>query len=173
TVATIHRCLGRLVFGEEEDELQHAVLRLLDRRQGTVATVEWGTAGQIAIWLDEADPQGDRYLGGVVVRSSHVADSLLGGDRPVAHGEDVAGARELARHLSIGCRERTGADYGLATSPLSDTRAKGDHSFAVAVATSEEVVVRSFPAAPHPSLRRVLRAKQGLNMLRLQLLAEA
>ena len=172
TVATIHGCLGRLVFGEEEDELQDAVLRLLDRRQGTVATVEWGTAGQIATWLDEADPQGDRYLGGFVVRSSHVADALLEGGRSGAHAADVAGAQELARHLAMSCRERTGADYALATSPLADAHAKDDPSFAVAVATSGEVVVRSFAAAPHPSLRRVLRAKQGLNVLRLQLLGE-
>ncbi|MEE9603802.1 MAG: CinA family nicotinamide mononucleotide deamidase-related protein, partial [Thermoguttaceae bacterium] len=51
TVATIRECLGTLVFGEEDDELEHAVARLLAERDATLAVAEWGTGGQIAHWL--------------------------------------------------------------------------------------------------------------------------
>ncbi len=33
TIATIHECLGNLVFGEGDDELEHAVVRLLTARK--------------------------------------------------------------------------------------------------------------------------------------------
>ena len=51
TVDTIRQCLGKLVFGEEDDELEHAVVRLLGQHQRTLATCEWGTAGLVADWL--------------------------------------------------------------------------------------------------------------------------
>ncbi len=53
TLDTIQQCLGPLVFGEEEEELQHAVLRLLARRGQSLGLVEWGSGGQIAHWLRE------------------------------------------------------------------------------------------------------------------------
>src|SRR4029079_11310024 len=45
TIDTIHQCLGNLIFGYEDDELEHAVLRLLRQHGKTLAVVEWGTAG--------------------------------------------------------------------------------------------------------------------------------
>jgi nicotinamide-nucleotide amidase len=54
TIATIYECLGNLIFGEEDDELQDAVIRLLAERRQTLALAEWGTGGLIADWLTEA-----------------------------------------------------------------------------------------------------------------------
>ncbi len=48
TVHTIHECLGNLVFGEEDDELEDAVVRLLAERGLTLSTAEIGTAGTLA-----------------------------------------------------------------------------------------------------------------------------
>ena len=46
TAATIRECLGSLVFGEEDDELEDAVVRLLEQTGRTLVTVEVGTAGR-------------------------------------------------------------------------------------------------------------------------------
>ena len=54
TAATIRECLGSLVFGEEDDELEDAVVRLLAERGRTLATVEWGTRGLLANVLGNA-----------------------------------------------------------------------------------------------------------------------
>ncbi len=51
TLATIREKLGALVFGEEDDELEDATIRLLAERGQTLATVELGTGGQLAEWL--------------------------------------------------------------------------------------------------------------------------
>src|SRR5262249_18227389 len=55
TIDTIHQCLGDLIFGYEEDELQHAVIRLLREQKQTLAVSEWATAGLISYWLAECD----------------------------------------------------------------------------------------------------------------------
>lgn len=43
TIATIHECLGDLVYGEEDDELHHAIARSMSQRAQTLSTVEWGS----------------------------------------------------------------------------------------------------------------------------------
>jgi nicotinamide-nucleotide amidase len=55
TIDTIHQCLGDLIFGYEEDEMQHAVIRLLRAQKQTLAVSEWATAGLISHWLAECD----------------------------------------------------------------------------------------------------------------------
>ena len=54
TVATIHKCLGTLVYGEGDDELQDAVVRLLGEKGKTLATAEVATAGLLAQLLGSA-----------------------------------------------------------------------------------------------------------------------
>lgn len=55
SIDTIHQCLGDLIFGYEDDELQHVVVRLLRERKQTLAVSEWATAGLISHWLAECD----------------------------------------------------------------------------------------------------------------------
>lgn len=167
TVATIDQCLGTLVFGEGDEQLEHAVFKLLDSRQATVAAVEWGTAGQVALWLAEAAGHWPRNRGGCVVPSLAAANALL--DRA---GIDLPRDAPLDQRLIGLCRagqHQFGADYILVTGPLP---ASGTDRFSAALATPDGITVRSFPAVPHPSLRRVLPAKQALNLLRLALLGE-
>ena len=54
TIAQIREMLGVLVFGEEDDELEHAVVRLLDGSEQTLAVAEWATDGLVSQWLAEA-----------------------------------------------------------------------------------------------------------------------
>ena len=61
TVAEIRKLLGVLVFGEEDDELEHAVVRLLNERGRTLAVAEWATDGLVSQWLAEA-AAGERLL---------------------------------------------------------------------------------------------------------------
>lgn len=170
TVATIHECLGSLVFGEGEDELEHAVVRLLKEQQKTLATAEWGSGGMIAHWLSEAGGDEHAFVGGVVVRS---AEALL----PLIHAaaEAKRGPQEeeqLIAAMARACRENFGADYGLAVGELPQVNPTASEPplLYFAVATPSETIVKSSPYAGHPDILKMRGGKQALNLLRLTLL---
>src|SRR5436190_11529946 len=102
TVATIHECLGTLVFGEGDDELEHAVARLLSSRKKTLATAEWGSGGMIADWLSATPLATECFLGGFVLRTDAACRKLLS-----ASGDDLAAVAQT-------CRLKFDADFGLA-----------------------------------------------------------
>ncbi len=114
TLATIREKLGSLVFGEEDEELEDAVVRLLTERGRTLATVELGTAGQLAEWLAHADVGRGAFLGGQVIHAQSMLQAFLGdaraGRRPWrAFARRYRGAgRALPpasrRRLCSGCR---------------------------------------------------------------------
>ena len=77
TAATIYDTLGSLVYGEEEEELQDVVGKLLQRRKQTLATAEWGTAGLVADWLGASDPDHAAYRGGAIVSNATTLTRIL------------------------------------------------------------------------------------------------
>jgi nicotinamide-nucleotide amidase len=178
TIAQIREILGVLVFGEEDDELEHAVVRLLKERNQSVAVAEWATDGLVSHWLAEAAAAAEVFRGGIVVRDVASLDLLMG----VATDCNAAASRETASLMAQSVRQRTGADFGLgvaafpAQGPVEPTAAAGPHSTEmtgtvhVALATSDNVRVKGFPLASHPAITKTRSAKQALNMLRLALL---
>ena len=68
TIAEIYETLGVLVFGEEDDELEHAVVRLLGEKDQTLAVAEWATDGLVSNWLAEASHT-EHFRGGVVIHN--------------------------------------------------------------------------------------------------------
>lgn len=172
TVREIYDTLGTLVFGEEDDELQHAIARLLAQRGLTLATAEWGSAGLIAKWLGEPPQARLHLLGGVVVASGHSAARLLGIDETLVaqHGDT---SREVAAALAAACREKTGADLALATSnvPPVDPTASAPPKFHIAIAASKGVTVHAASYAGHPDILKDRGGKDALNALRLQILS--
>lgn len=154
TVQTIRECLGNLIFGEGEDEPQHAVVRLLAERGATLSTCEIGTGGMLADWLSEAAADSGVYAGGQVLR------------RPVQNDSVVTS--ELARI----CREQFGTRYALAIGPFPSLVKSGEEPGHVhfALASESGVLSRSSLFTGHPDLLKHRTAKQALNYLRLHLL---
>jgi nicotinamide-nucleotide amidase len=171
TAREIYDTLGTIVFGEEDDELQHAVARLLVQKGLTLATAEWGSAGLIAKWLGDVPAARGNLVGGVVVPSAHAAARLLGVDESLAarHGDT---SQEIAKALAASCRERTGADIALATSnvPPIDPTASTPPKYHIAVATAGGVKVHPARYAGHPDILKDRGGKDALNFLRLELL---
>jgi nicotinamide-nucleotide amidase len=174
TVATIRQCLGSLVFGEEDDELQHAVVRLLRGRKQTLATVEWGTGGLVAEWLGGVDAVSDAYRGGLVVTDQAALRKLewLGEVRPSA---DDGASPEMVSAMAIGCRQRFGADFGLAIGPFPSPAVVGGEPqpILMALASANGVEQKGVPLGFHPATLRIYAAKQALNLARLAMLPGA
>lgn len=172
TEATIHDCLGSLVFGYEDDELQDVVVRLLAERGQTLATVEWGTAGLVARWLGDVPDAEAAHRGGLTLNGSCPIEKVL----PLAehvveqHGE-ISG--EFTAALAAACRQQFAADYALAVGkfPVFDPETSDSPHYYFALAGAEGVTVRSSPYAAHPSILKARAGKQALNLLRLHLLA--
>jgi nicotinamide-nucleotide amidase len=169
TIDVIRQCLGPLVFGEEEEELQHAVLRLLATHGRTLGLVEWGSGGQIAHWLREL-PGGERHVpAAFVVAAAEQASRLLG--TPQAH-DGQPRSREMAELLATAGRPRLGTDYALVVGPYPDAAAGDDDRFHLALATPRGVVNQSLRFVGHPDIIKVLAAKRALDLVRLTLLKD-
>ncbi len=173
TAATIRECLGSLVFGEEDDELEHAVLRLLAASNRSLSTSEFGTGGSLAEGLSRAAGDDQHYLGGLVIRGEAMLARSLGdsGDLVASHG---AASREVAEAMARACREQSGADYALAVGPFPDQSQRDtDVPYYFALATPQKVTVKASSLAGHPSIWTPRAAKAALNLLRLTLLGQA
>ncbi|MBN2296520.1 MAG: CinA family nicotinamide mononucleotide deamidase-related protein [Pirellulales bacterium] len=181
TIKTINDCLGDLVFGQDEDQLQDALLRLLRRRGQTMATAEWGTAGLVTRWLSmaaDADRTGkEHFLGGVVSQGKAMPEGLdLPADVLPKDLSDEKAVDELVRQMATACRRRFSADLGLAIGPFpaiaADTKTIDDkpHTVAAALATPQGVLMQRLPLLIHPALREIFCGKNALNFVRLRLL---
>jgi nicotinamide-nucleotide amidase len=175
TIEVIRECLGTLVFGEEDEELEHAVVRLLAEQGKTLAVAEWATGGRMAQWLIEATaPASTPFLAGVIVTSLQqlsrvlpvTADQLPAIESAAPHDFIVAtAAAEAVRRL-------TGADFGLAVAAFPPIVDAPDARVHAAIAMAERTRRLRFPCAAHPAIRQSRAAKQALNALRLTLLGQ-
>ncbi|MGD9722598.1 MAG: CinA family nicotinamide mononucleotide deamidase-related protein [Pirellulales bacterium] len=170
TVATIHECLGSLVFGEEEDELEDAVVRLLAQTGRTLATAEVGTQGVLAEWLSRAASGSSQYLGGQSIHSpALLAQSLTGGAELIERLGPTA--REVAESLATSTREHFGADYGLVVGPFPASGTRDPEApFHFALAGPDKVTVKASALFGHKSIWVPRAAKAALNLARLTLL---
>jgi nicotinamide-nucleotide amidase len=152
TVQTIHQCLGKLVFGEGEEELPHAIVRLLAQRSQTLATLECGTGGMLAEWLSAAAGEASTFVGGSV-------------DRRIAN--DAAALKAATEAMRMALK----TDYALAIGPFPPlSTPPGDVLFALATPTAS--YSKSALFAGHPDIVKDLTAKRALNWLRLHLLGD-
>lgn len=170
TLEEIHSRLGDLVFGEDEDELQDVVVRLLQERNESVAVCESGTLGVVAHWLCDADArQGSAtFCGGIVALSRDAANILSSDDSP-ADPTSMTATMEAAEAMAT----RTGATYGLALGAFPDDQR---HEFPIALAVNDSRtdnvgVMRGF--AGHPDILVERSAKQALDLLRRHLIGNS
>ncbi len=173
TAATIRECLGSLVFGEEDEELEHVVIRLLKETDTTLCTVEYGTSGAVAQWLSHAAGGDRHYLGGQVLCSRAMLERSLG-DAGRLVAEHGAASREVAEAMALAARRQTGADYALAIGPFP-TAGVNDPAipYYFGLATPEKVTIKASTLVGHAPIWTARAAKSALNLLRLTLLGQA
>jgi nicotinamide-nucleotide amidase len=165
---TIRERLGDVVFGEEDEELEHVVLRMLVATGGTLATVEQGSGGALAQRLTDVADGGTAYLGGIVAPTALALRTLL--DPPEGTSSDKTRAEALAECV----RRRFDADFGLAVTDWprvdpDDLQATPPACF-VALATRDRTESLEHVLVGDVAIARSRAAKTALDLLRRRLL---
>ncbi len=170
---TARERLGDFVFGEENEDVEHAAVKLLREKRRNVATIEWGTAGRIAQRIMDVNHSDDVFAGGSIIPS---LDGLarfpeLSSD---ALSEVHPESKEMARVMANACRATYESDYAIAVTecpPFDPDETSGNLPQAfIALADHESCEVHPVHPSGNPLLFRVRTAKSALNLLRLRLL---
>src|SRR3954447_25362060 len=93
-------------------------LSLLGSAGATLATAESLTGGRLAAAVTAVPGASASYLGGVVAHAPEPNEALLGVPPELAEQYGVVSG-ECPRAMAPGCREATGASYGVATTGVA------------------------------------------------------
>jgi nicotinamide-nucleotide amidase len=172
TKRVIYERMGEYAFGEEDDELEHVVVRNLSAAKRTLATSEAGTGGLMADRLTDVRGHSDCYLGGLVLPHVMRLAELAGLKNDPTHVPNAV-SRDVAQALAVRCREQFGTDFGLAVTECShpdDSEASASPPIVyVALADRDSVDVRELNVAGDPAILKSRLVKSALNLVRLKL----
>jgi nicotinamide-nucleotide amidase len=170
---TIRERLGDLVFGEEDDDIHDAVVRLLAEKRRTLATAESITVGQIAQRLGRVPGVSEWLRGGIVAYQNAIKVEMLGVPQALIDEYGVVSA-QVAEAMAIGCRARFRTDLAVSSTgiagPTGATADKPVGLVYVAVAWDGGVTSQGFSWIGTRAEVQSRTAKLALNRLRLHLL---
>ena len=170
---TIINRMGTLVFGVEDEELEHAVIRLLNQRRASLSTAESGTGGLLAHRLTGVTGFETCYKGGVVVPTTAAKRDMLGVD-PMLLRQYGEISEQVAGVMAKGCRQKFGTNFALAITEWG--LFKPDDPFApvpasfVALAGPSGLLVEKVQHFGDPEIAKSRTAKAAVNLLRLHLI---
>jgi nicotinamide-nucleotide amidase len=172
---TIRDRLGSLVFGVEDEDLNHVVAGLLEQRRQTLATAESITAGLVAHLLAQV-PGVSRWLrGGIVAYTNEIKTALLGVPAEMLRLHGAVSA-PVAEAMAVGSRERFSTDLAVSTTGLAgpDGDEIGNPIGTVFVAVASKYGVTSVPFSWGGTRTEIQRrtARLALNRIRLFLISE-
>lgn len=106
------------VFSVTGEELEEVIGKLLNINKKTLAVAESCTGGLLANRITNVAGSSNYFLQGVIVYSNEAKTQLLGVPPSII---EINGAvsSEVARAMSLGIRERSHADYGLAVTGIA------------------------------------------------------
>ena len=170
----VKESLGSFVYGNDDENLDALVVRLLTEKKLTLATAESCTGGGIAHRITNIPGASAVFLAGLVTYSNEAKQKFLG-----VHAETLAkhGAvsEEVAREMAHGARLRSNADYTLSVTgiagPTGATEGKPVGTVFIGLASADGVLVkREFNPYERETFKQVT-GQQALEMLRRKLLA--
>jgi nicotinamide-nucleotide amidase len=126
TEKTIRERLGDFVFGVEDEDLHHVVVRLLAERNKTIATAESVTAGLVANRIATVPGASNLLMGGIVAYTYPWKENLLGVSAQLLRDKGAV-SEEVAAAMAVGCRQRYGVDLAVSTTGLAGPGTGGEN----------------------------------------------
>ena len=166
--------LGANIYGQDDDDLETVVVRLLTRHRQTLALAESCTGGNIAHRVTNVPGASAVFWGGVTSYANAAKESLLGvaAETLRLHG---AVSEPVAREMSAGARARSGADFALAVTgiagPDGGTPEKPVGTVFIALASAQGVQVERRLNPWDRLTFKDVTATQALELLRQNLKA--
>lgn len=159
------------LWGEDEDTLPGVILRRLEARAATLATIESLSGGTLGALVTEVSGASKVYLGGMVAYSVEAKRQFGVSDEAIAHGTV---SEECARAMAEAARARLGATYALSTTGVAgpdelEGQPVGTVFVALAGPSGTQVRKNRFPPAGREFIR-VRAAYAALALLSRELL---
>ena len=167
----VRQRLGEIVFGQDQQRLEHVVVERLLTDPHTLAVAESCTGGLVTSRLTDVSGVSARLMGGVVTYSDASKTDLV--DVPADLIARVgAVSADVAEAMAGGVRRRFGTDYGLSTTgiagPTGATPDKPVGLVYVALADGRGVHSRELRLRGSREQIKDRAAKWALNLLRLE-----
>jgi len=170
----IRSALGFSILSTADETLEEIVVRLLTKRNQTLATAESCTGGLIANRITNVPGASSAFIAGYVCYANQAKSDMLNVDPKLVerHGSvSESVARALAEHA----RACAGSDYALATTgvagPTGGSPEKPVGTVYVALASAElEIIVKKFFFPTDRETFKELVAQSALDLLRRKIL---
>jgi len=163
----LRKVLGDLVFGVDDETMEHAVLTRLGARGWTLGIAESVTGGLVGARVADAPGASATYRGSIVSYATEVKRSVLG-----ITAEQVVSA-EAAREMAAAARRVLGADVGLSVTGVAGPATQDDQPvgtvwFGLAVPGHEPEALEARLPGDRARIRQFATIS-ALNLLRLRL----
>jgi nicotinamide-nucleotide amidase len=173
--AIIRSTLGPSIFSTADDTLEEVVVRLLTKRNQTLATAESCTGGLIANRITNVPGASSVFIAGYVCYANQAKIGMLDVD-PKLIEEHGAVSESVARALAEHARACARSDYALATTgvagPTGGSAGKPVGTVYVALASAEsETIVKKFVFPADRETFKQLTAQTAFDLLRRKILA--
>ncbi len=109
----LRRVLGDLVFGVDDETMEHAVLQRLEQRGWTLGVAESLTGGLVGARIADVPGASTTFRGSVASYATDVKRDLLG-----VTAEHVV-SRECAEQMALGARRVLDADVGISATGVA------------------------------------------------------
>ncbi|HEX3618847.1 MAG TPA: competence/damage-inducible protein A [Candidatus Udaeobacter sp.] len=172
----IRSALGFSIFSTADETLEEIVVKLLTKRNQTLATAESCTGGLIANRITNVPGASSAFIAGYVCYANQAKSDMLNVDPKLieTHG---AVSELVARTLAEHARACAGCDYALATTGIagptggSPEKPVGTVYIGLASADLETIVKRFFFPVDRETFKQ-LAAQSALDLLRRKILKE-
>jgi len=117
-VRHIRQLAGKYIVAEEDISLAQVIIQKLERKSKTIAVAESCTGGYLSSQLTSIAGSSKVFLGGMVVYSNALKQSILGID-PATIEEHGAVSEAVAQEMVLGALKTSGADYAISTTGIA------------------------------------------------------